>query len=180
MFCGIFAAVAGAGCAAVFVPWRGAHAGLSQSRGRSAGRGLPHQPVADRRRHRRLDRARLHGRRAEALLPARAAHRLHLRQHRRGAWLHLGAIFILLLFVVLGIRGLRTVFLLRDPICAAAGLRHHDVTILIQAFFNMSVVRGAAAYQGHSAAVHLFTAELRSVIMLASIGILLNLTREID
>ena len=90
----------------------------------------------------------------------------------------LGAIFILLLFVVLGIRGLRTVFLLRDPFARilAFGI---TVTILIQAFFNMSVVVALLPTKGiplpfiSSGGTSLCT-------MLASIGILLNLTREID
>jgi cell division protein FtsW len=90
----------------------------------------------------------------------------------------LGAICILLLFVVLGIRGLRTVFLLRDPFARllAFGI---TVTVIIQAFFNMSVVVALLPTKGiplpfiSSGGTSLCT-------MLASIGILLNLTREID
>ncbi len=66
-----------------------------------------------------------------------------------------GAIFILLLFVVLGIRGLRTVFLLRDPFRAPAGLRHHQHDShsgLLQHERGCS----SAADQRNSAAVHLF------------------------
>ena len=53
--------------------------------GRSAGRRLPDHPVAARGRIRRRLRARPDVGRAEAVLPARAAHRLHLRGDRRGA-----------------------------------------------------------------------------------------------
>ena len=51
---------------------------------RSARRRIPGHPVADRGGIRRADRARIHGGRAEAVLSAGAAHRLHLRRHRRG------------------------------------------------------------------------------------------------
>ncbi len=61
----------------------GARAGLSRSLQGPARQGLPHHPVDDRRQHRRLDWPRSDGGQAEALLPAGAAHRLHLRSHRR-------------------------------------------------------------------------------------------------
>ena len=51
-----------------------ADSGLSQSRRQPAKDRLPHQPVADCRGYRRVDRSRLHGGRAEAFLPARGAH----------------------------------------------------------------------------------------------------------
>ena len=51
---------------------------------RSARRRIPGDPVADRRRIGRADRARVHGRRAEAVLSAGAAYRFHLCRHRRG------------------------------------------------------------------------------------------------
>jgi cell division protein FtsW len=90
----------------------------------------------------------------------------------------LGAIFIVLLFVVLGIRGLRTVFLLRDPFARllAFGI---TTTILIQAFFNMSVVVALLPTKGIPLPF-ISHGGTSLVIMLASIGILLNLTREID
>ena len=59
--------------------------GVPVIRERSARRRIPDAAVADRRRHRRRHRQGADGRRAEAVLPARAAHRLHLRGHRRGA-----------------------------------------------------------------------------------------------
>jgi cell division protein FtsW len=90
----------------------------------------------------------------------------------------IGAMFLLLLFVVLGIRGLRTVFLLRDPFARllAFGI---TVTILIQAFFNMSVVVALLPTKGITLP---FVSDggTSLCIMLACIGILLNLTREIE
>ena len=53
---------------------------------RSAGSRIPHHPVDDCRQHWRTDGRRPDGRQAEALLSPRAAHRLHLRQHRRRTW----------------------------------------------------------------------------------------------
>ena len=90
----------------------------------------------------------------------------------------LGASLILILFVVLGIRGLRTVFLLRDPFARLLAFAI-TVTILIQAFFNMSVVVALLPTKGIPLP---FISEggTSLCIMLASIGILLNLTREID
>ncbi len=89
-----------------------------------------------------------------------------------------GAIVILLLFAVLGIRGLRTVFLLRDPFARllAFGI---TTTILIQAFFNMSVVVALLPTKGIPLPF-ISSGGTSLCIMLASIGILLNLTREID
>jgi len=90
----------------------------------------------------------------------------------------LGAILIVTLFVVLGIRGMRTVFLLRDPFARllAFGI---TVTILIQAFFNMSVVVALLPTKGITLPF-ISSGGTSLCIMLASIGILLNLTREID
>jgi cell division protein FtsW len=90
----------------------------------------------------------------------------------------LGAILIVLLFVVLGFRGLRMVFLLRDPFARllAFGI---TITILIQAFFNMSVVVALLPTKGIPLPF-ISSGGTSLCIMLASIGILLNLTREID
>jgi len=90
----------------------------------------------------------------------------------------LGAILILLLFVVLGIRGLRTVFLLRDPFARLLAFAI-TMTILIQAFFNMSVVVALLPTKGIPLPF-ISSGGTSLCIMLASIGILLNLTREID
>lgn len=90
----------------------------------------------------------------------------------------IGAIFIVLLFAVLGARGLRTALRSRDPFArlAAFGI---TVTILLQAFFNISVVLSLLPTKGiplpfiSSGGTSLFCT-------LASIGVLLNMTREID
>lgn len=89
-----------------------------------------------------------------------------------------GALLILTLFIVLGVRGLRTVFLLRDPFARllAFGI---TMTILIQAFFNMSVVIAVLPTKGIPLPF-ISSGGTSLCIMLASIGILLNLTREID
>ena len=90
----------------------------------------------------------------------------------------LGAVFILALFVLLGFRGLRAVFLLRDPFARllAFGI---TMVILIQAFFNMSVVVALLPTKGIPLPF-ISSGGTSLCIMLASIGILLNLTREID
>ncbi|HEY9127335.1 MAG TPA: putative lipid II flippase FtsW [Acidobacteriaceae bacterium] len=90
----------------------------------------------------------------------------------------LGAILILSLFVLLGFRGLRAVFLLRDPFARLLAFAI-TMVILIQAFFNMSVVVALLPTKGIPLP---FISEggTSLCIMLASIGILLNLTREID
>jgi cell division protein FtsW len=88
----------------------------------------------------------------------------------------IGSMALLLLFVVLGIRGLRVALRSRDPFArlAAFGI---TTTILLQAFFNISVVLSLLPTKGiplpfiSSGGTSLFCT-------LASIGILLNLTRE--
>jgi cell division protein FtsW len=89
-----------------------------------------------------------------------------------------GAIFIVALFVVLGVRGLRTVFLLRDPFARllAFGI---TITILIQAFFNMSVVVALLPTKGIPLPF-ISSGGTSLCIMLASVGVLLNLSREIE
>ncbi len=90
----------------------------------------------------------------------------------------LGAIFLLWLFCVLGYRGLRTAILSTDPFARflAFGL---TTAILIQAFFNISVVLALLPTKGiplpfiSSGGTSVF-------ITLASMGVLLNISREID
>jgi cell division protein FtsW len=90
----------------------------------------------------------------------------------------LRTILMVLLFVLLGYRGLRAAALVRDPFgrFLAFGI---TATILIQSFFNLSVVMGVLPNKGiplpliSSGGTSLF-------ITLASIGVLLNVTREID
>ncbi|MCL2661323.1 MAG: putative lipid II flippase FtsW [Acidobacteriaceae bacterium] len=90
----------------------------------------------------------------------------------------IGAVCVIALFVWLGYRGLRAAYLLTDPFARflAFGI---TCTVLIQAFFNMSVVVALLPTKGiplpfvSYGGTSLF-------VMLASMGVLLNLTREID
>jgi cell division protein FtsW len=90
----------------------------------------------------------------------------------------IGAITILLLFVVFGVRGLRAAFRSRDPFSrmVAFGI---STAILLQAFFNISVVLSMVPTKGiplpliSSGGTSLFCT-------LASIGVLLNLTRKVE
>ena len=89
-----------------------------------------------------------------------------------------GALCVVALFCVLGYRGLRAAFLSTDPFARflAFGL---TTAILVQAFFNMSVVVALLPTKGiplpfiSSGGTSVF-------ITLASMGVLLNVTREID
>ncbi|HEX4022913.1 MAG TPA: putative lipid II flippase FtsW [Acidobacteriaceae bacterium] len=90
----------------------------------------------------------------------------------------MGALFVLSMFVVLGYRGLRAAVLSTDPFARflAFGI---TATILIQAFFNISVVLALVPTKG--IALPFISAGGTSLFfMLASIGVLLNITREID
>ncbi|HEX4756662.1 MAG TPA: putative lipid II flippase FtsW [Terracidiphilus sp.] len=90
----------------------------------------------------------------------------------------IGAITIVLLFAVFGARGLRTAFRCQDPFArlVAFGI---TTTILLQAFFNISVVLSLVPTKGiplpliSSGGTSLFCT-------LASIGILLNISRKVD
>jgi cell division protein FtsW len=90
----------------------------------------------------------------------------------------IGAVCIVALFVALGYRGLRAAVLSTDPFARflAFGL---TTVILVQAFFNMSVVLALLPTKGiplpfiSSGGTSVF-------ITLASMGVLLNVTREID
>ncbi len=90
----------------------------------------------------------------------------------------IGALLIVGLFVALGYRGFRAAFLSTDPFARflAFGLTS---AILIQAFFNMSVVLALLPTKGiplpfiSSGGTSIF-------ITLAGMGALLNITREID
>ena len=85
---------------------------------------------------------------------------------------------ILLLFVVLGVRGFRAAFHSQDSFArlAAFGI---TTTIVLQAFFNISVVLSLVPTKGiplpliSSGGTSLF-------FTLASIGILLNITKKAD
>jgi cell division protein FtsW len=90
----------------------------------------------------------------------------------------IGAITIVLLFAVFGARGLRTAFRCQDPFArlVAFGI---TATILLQAFFNISVVLSLVPTKGiplpliSSGGTSLFCT-------LASIGILLNISKKVD
>jgi cell division protein FtsW len=90
----------------------------------------------------------------------------------------IGAVVILLLFAAFAARGLRTVFRVQDPFArlAAFGI---TMTILLQAFFNISVVLSLLPTKGiplpliSSGGTSLFCT-------LASIGVLLNISRKAD
>jgi cell division protein FtsW len=90
----------------------------------------------------------------------------------------IGAMFILGLFILFGIRGLRAAFRSRDPFSrlVAFGI---TTGILLQAFFNMSVVLSLVPNKGiplpliSSGGTSLFCT-------LASIGILLNITKKVE
>jgi len=90
----------------------------------------------------------------------------------------IGALCVVAAFCLLGYRGLRTAFLSRDPFARflAFGL---TTAILVQAFFNISVVLALLPTKGiplpfiSSGGTSVF-------ITLACMGVLLNVTREVD
>jgi cell division protein FtsW len=90
----------------------------------------------------------------------------------------IGATAIVLLFVIFGVRGLRAAFRCRDPFArlVAFGI---TTTILLQAFFNISVVLSLVPTKGIP--LPLISSGGTSVACtLASIGILLNITRQTE
>ena len=90
----------------------------------------------------------------------------------------LGALALVSLFVVFGYRGLRTAFLSTDPFARflAFGLTS---AILIQAFFNISVALALLPTKGITLPFISFGGT-SLFFTLAGMGVLLNLTREID
>lgn len=90
----------------------------------------------------------------------------------------IGALLIIALFITLGYRGLRTAYLSTDPFARflAFGITS---TVLIQAFFNMSVVVALVPTKGITLPFISFGGT-SLFVMLASMGVLLNVTREID
>ena len=90
----------------------------------------------------------------------------------------IGALCVLAAFCILGYRGLKTAYMSTDPFARflAFGL---TTAILVQAFFNMSVVLALLPTKGiplpfiSSGGTSVF-------VTLACMGILLNVTREID
>jgi cell division protein FtsW len=90
----------------------------------------------------------------------------------------IGAIAIVLLFVIFGIRGLRTAYRSHDPFArmTAFGI---TTAILLQAFFNISVVLSLLPTKGIP--LPLISSGGTSVfVTLASIGILLSISRKAE
>ena len=89
-----------------------------------------------------------------------------------------GALVVVALFVVLGYRGLRTVLLTRDPFARflAFGI---TTSILIQAFFNISVVLALVPTKGITLPFISYGGTSLFITLL-SMGVLLNITRECD
>jgi cell division protein FtsW len=90
----------------------------------------------------------------------------------------LGAIVLLILFAYFGYRGLRTAFRSQDPFArlTAFGI---TMTILLQAFFNISVVVALLPTKGLPLPL-ISSGGTSLVFTLASIGILLNISRKAD
>jgi cell division protein FtsW len=90
----------------------------------------------------------------------------------------IGAIAVVGLFVLLGYRGMRAAILSKDPFARllAFGI---TTTLLIQAFFNISVVLALVPTKGITLPFISYGGT-SLFIMLASIGVLLNITREVD
>jgi cell division protein FtsW len=90
----------------------------------------------------------------------------------------LGSLTVVGLFIYLGYRGMRAAILSRDPFAKflAFGL---TATILIQAFFNISVVLALVPTKGITLPFVSYGGT-SLFMMLACIGVLLNITREVD
>ena len=90
----------------------------------------------------------------------------------------IGAMLIVILFVVLAVRGLRVAFRSEDPFARilAFGI---TTAILLQAFFNISVVLSLVPTKGIP--LPLISSGGTSIFMtLAGIGVLLNISRKVD
>jgi cell division protein FtsW len=89
-----------------------------------------------------------------------------------------GALVVVALFVALGYRGLRAALLSQDPFARflAFGI---TTTILIQAFFNISVVLALVPTKGITLPFISYGGTSLFITLL-TIGVLLNITREID
>jgi len=90
----------------------------------------------------------------------------------------IGAIFIVSLFVALGYRGMRAAILSKDPFARflAFGI---TATLMIQAFFNISVVLALVPTKGITLPLVSYGGT-SLIFVLASLGVLLNITREVD
>jgi cell division protein FtsW len=90
----------------------------------------------------------------------------------------LGSLIVVALFVFIGYRGMRAAILSRDPFARflAFGI---TATILIQAFFNISVVLALVPTKGITLPFVSYGGT-SLFIMLVLVGVLLNITREVD
>jgi cell division protein FtsW len=90
----------------------------------------------------------------------------------------IGALIVVGLFVFIGWRGMRAAILSRDPFArfVAFGI---TATILIQAFFNISVVLALVPTKGITLPFVSYGGT-SLFMMLALVGVLLNVTREVD
>lgn len=90
----------------------------------------------------------------------------------------IGALLVVGLFVFIGWRGMRTAILSQDPFARflAFGI---TATILIQAFFNISVVLALVPTKGITLPFVSYGGT-SLFIMLVLIGVLLNITREVE
>lgn len=90
----------------------------------------------------------------------------------------IGALIVVGLFVFIGYRGMRAAILSRDPFARflAFGI---TATILIQAFFNISVVLALVPTKGITLPFVSYGGT-SLFIMLVLVGVLLNITREVE
>lgn len=90
----------------------------------------------------------------------------------------IGALFVIALFITLGYRGMRAAILCKDPFARflAFGI---TATLLIQAFFNISVVLALVPTKGITLPLISYGGT-SLFFVLASLGVLLNITREVD
>lgn len=90
----------------------------------------------------------------------------------------IGAILVIALFITLGYRGMRAAILCKDPFARflAFGI---TAMLLIQAFFNISVVLALVPTKGITLPLISYGGT-SLFFVLASLGVLLNITREVD
>jgi cell division protein FtsW len=90
----------------------------------------------------------------------------------------LGALAVVALFIALGYRGMRAAILCKDPFARflAFGI---TAMLLIQAFFNISVVLALVPTKGITLPLISYGGT-SLFFVLASLGVLLNITREVD
>jgi cell division protein FtsW len=90
----------------------------------------------------------------------------------------IGGLIVVGLFVFIGYRGMRAAILSKDPFARflAFGI---TATMLLQAFFNISVVLALVPTKGITLPLVSYGGT-SLFIVLVSIGVLLNITREVD